>query len=131
MNKRPSFVEEEAYVRALTSQSFQSGKDAAEAVALQKKVNRLEKKMKSIGGNVAEQQVAAAAVAMKTSDRGSSAQKQSFRSDGDRFCYRCGEDSHIANNKCWKLFLTVILRIKPRIVWSENKLCNHENCLVS
>ncbi|KAK0134504.1 Paraneoplastic antigen Ma2 [Merluccius polli] len=99
MNKRPSFVEEEAEVRPLASQSFQSGKDEAEAVALRKKVNRLEKKWKAKGGNVAEPQVAAAAVVMKPADRGFSAQRQSFRSDGDRFCYRCGEDGHIAT-KC-------------------------------
>ena len=55
MNKRPSFDEEEGNVRTSASQSFQSGKDRAEAVGLRKKVNRLEKKWKAIGGNLAEQ----------------------------------------------------------------------------
>uniref|UniRef100_A0A8C5D1P7 CCHC-type domain-containing protein n=1 Tax=Gadus morhua TaxID=8049 RepID=A0A8C5D1P7_GADMO len=99
MNKRPSFGEGECDVHALASQSFQSGKDGADEVALRKKGNRLEKKWKAKGGDVAEQQVAAAAVGMNTAERGSSARPQRFRSDGDRFCYRCGEDGHIAT-KC-------------------------------
>ena len=99
MNKRPSFGEGECDVHPLASQSFQSGKDGADEVALRKKGNRLEKKWKAKGGDVAEQQVAAAAVGMNTAERGSSARPQRFRSDGDRFCYRCGEDGHIAT-KC-------------------------------
>ena len=97
MNKRPSFVEEQADVRALAPQSFQSGKPGAEAVGLRK--DRLEKKWKAKGCNVAEQQVVDAAVVINTADRGSSAHRQRFRSDADRFCYRCGEVGHIAT-KC-------------------------------
>uniref|UniRef100_A0A3Q4AVM6 CCHC-type domain-containing protein n=1 Tax=Mola mola TaxID=94237 RepID=A0A3Q4AVM6_MOLML len=64
-------VRSKADVHMLASQSFQSGNDRSEAVVLWK----------------------------KTADCGFSAQKQSFKSDSDRLCYKCGEDGHIAS-KC-------------------------------
>ena len=89
MNKRPFFVKVETDAHTL---AFQSGRDRSEAVSLRKKVNRLQKKLKAKSGNIAEQQVATAAIAMKTGDHVFSAQQQCLKSDSDRFSYRWGED---------------------------------------
>ncbi|XP_062372262.1 retrovirus-related Pol polyprotein from transposon 412 isoform X1 [Sardina pilchardus] len=97
MVKRPSCVKEEADVHTSAPQSFHSGNDQAEAVALRKKVNRLKQKLKNKGNREVEQPVTVAAV--ESAGRGFSSPKQSQRGDDDRFCYRCGEDGHIAS-KC-------------------------------
>ncbi|XP_017576648.1 paraneoplastic antigen Ma1 homolog [Pygocentrus nattereri] len=68
-----------------------SGNDKSEAAALRKKIKKLSKKLKSKEGNTTEPSATVAAVGTKSQSQGSAG--------GERFCYRCGEDSHIAT-KC-------------------------------
>ncbi|KAL7841411.1 hypothetical protein SRHO_G00251020 [Serrasalmus rhombeus] len=74
-----------------------SGNDKSEAAALQKKIKKLSKKLKSKGGNATEPSATVAADGTKSQSHGSR-QAQS-PAGGERFCYRCGEDGHIAT-KC-------------------------------
>ncbi|KAL7839427.1 hypothetical protein SRHO_G00260850 [Serrasalmus rhombeus] len=67
----------------------------SEAAALRKKIKKLSKKLKSKGGNATEPSATVAAVGSQSQG---SRQAQS-PAGGERFCYRCGEDGHIAT-KC-------------------------------
>ncbi|XP_037833479.1 uncharacterized protein LOC119617377 [Kryptolebias marmoratus] len=71
-----------------------SGNDKSEAAALRKKVKRLNKKLKFKGENTTDPSATVAAIGTKSLSQGSR-QAQS-PGGGERFCYRCGEDGHIA-----------------------------------
>ncbi|KAL1259510.1 hypothetical protein QQF64_010087 [Cirrhinus molitorella] len=92
------------------------GDDKSEAAALRKKVKRLSKKLKSKGGNVTEPSATVAAVGTKNQSQGSR-QAQSI-GGGERFCYRCGEDGHIAT-KC--SFAENEKKVIRRLIASLNK----------
>lgn len=70
------------------------GNDKSEAAALRKKVKRLSKKLKSKGGNTIDPSATVAAIGTKSLSQGS--RPAQSPGGGERFCYRCGEDGHIA-----------------------------------
>ena len=74
-----------------------SGNDKSEAAALRKKVKTLSKKLRSKGGSAAEPSATVAAAVAGSQSQGS--RKAQSPAGGERFCYRCGEDGHIAT-KC-------------------------------
>ncbi|KAL6485589.1 hypothetical protein MHYP_G00049810 [Metynnis hypsauchen] len=96
--------------------SGHSGNDKSEAAALRKKVKKLSKKLKSKGGNATEPSATVAAVGTKSQSQGSR-QAQS-PAGGECFCYRCGEDGHIAT-KC--SFAENEKKVIKRLIASLNK----------
>ncbi|XP_048108990.1 uncharacterized protein LOC125300872 [Alosa alosa] len=103
-----------------------SGYDKSEAAALRKNVRRLGRKLKSKGGNATEPSATVAAVGTKSQSQGSR-QTQS-PGGGERFCYRCGEDGHIATQcSSAENEKRVIKRLIASLNKAKGKLSNDGN----
>lgn len=87
---------EGAVVSVSTVQMPKAGNNRSGTVALRKNVRRLNNKLRAREVNVTEPADTVAAVGTRPADCGSGRRVQSHRSDDDHFCYRCGEDGHIA-----------------------------------
>ena len=97
---KPSPAREEACAPTPALKSPYSGNDRSEAVALRKKVNRLMQRIKALESKEVEQSVTYTAVSMENTEVDSHLrQRQNYKRDNGMFCYRCGEDGHIAS-KC-------------------------------
>ncbi|XP_067235363.1 uncharacterized protein [Chanodichthys erythropterus] len=90
-------VSKESVSTKVQARQCTSDDKAIGASELQKKVDRLSQKVKTLESREPAQPASASAVKAKVSDSGS--KKPLSQQEDDFFCYRCGEDGHIST-KC-------------------------------
>lgn len=98
MGKKQSLDSGGTYVRSASLVTHLDTRDP-EAVALWKKCKRLNQRLKTKELRLESPAATVAAIRTKPAGGISSRQAQSPSCGDDRFCYRCGEDGHIAT-KC-------------------------------
>lgn len=97
---KASEVRKDRDVTQLPVKSFATVEEKTGTDALQKKVNRLSQKVKTLESKEQVQPVVTNTAKVQLSDGSSpSARKTVFHKGEDFFCYRCGEDGHISS-KC-------------------------------